>query len=138
MAYVAPQQFMWNVPRSAPPGWAGPWPPVAPVGYPGPPPPPSGVDANAWKGGQWQVNPMYVPAAAAAAAAASAQMQAWAPHPSWGVPGQAGPSFNPYKRVPNPGDATYFATDLLDNPLGLENMIPYVICAYMCCLSYLI
>lgn len=103
--------------RTVPSGWQGQWPPTAPPGFNGPPPPPQGVDPGAWYGGQWQVNPMFP-------AGASAPAQPWAPHPSWGVAAAPAQNHNPYKRVPNRGDAAYWATKLLDNPLGLENMIP--------------
>ncbi len=105
--------------RPAPTGWAGNWPPTAPAGYPGPPPPPPGVDSTRWYSGQWQFNPMF-------RNTAPAQAQAWAPHPSWGPSATAGANWNPYKRIPNRGDAEYWNTKLSDNPLGLENMIPYV------------
>jgi hypothetical protein len=68
---------------------------------------------------------MFVPSAAVAG-------QAWAPHPVWGAAAmhaaQAQPSadFNPYKRQPVPPSEEYKATKLVANPLGLENMIPYV------------
>lgn len=131
MAYAAPQQYMWNVQPSAPHNWSGPWPPGAPSGYPGPPPAPNGVDHNAWKSGQWTFNPAFVPTAAVAA-----QAQAWAPHPMWGAAAmhaaaqaaqaQQASDFNPYKRHPVPPSAEYNATKLIENPLGLENMIPCV------------
>lgn len=120
---MGPPQFHSYNGRAAPNGWPGSWPPTAPMGYPGPPPPPPGVDSRSWLGGQWQINPMFQ-----GAPAASVQPHtAWAPHPSWGAAGAAGAApFNPYKRIPNPGDANYWKTELLKNPLGLENMITYV------------
>lgn len=120
MAWMGPTQFHPYNARSAPNGWPGSWPPTAPMGYPGPPPPPPGVDPRSWIGGQWQINPMFRGSAAPAQPHA-----AWAPHPSWGAP--AAPAFNPYRRIPNPGDAQYWSTALSKNPLGLENMIPYVL-----------
>lgn len=122
MAWPGPQFHGWNTRPVVPAGWPGSWPPTAPVGYPGPPPPPPGVDSRTWLGGQWQVNPMF------RGTTAMVQPQtAWAPHPSWGVPAAAAaPAFNPYKRIPNKGDAEYYKTQLLDNPLGLENMITCV------------
>ncbi|KIP09915.1 hypothetical protein PHLGIDRAFT_125906 [Phlebiopsis gigantea 11061_1 CR5-6] len=121
MAWPGPQFHGWNPRPVVPTGWPGSWPPTAPVGYPGPPPPPPGVDSRTWLGGQWQVNPMF------RGTTAMVQPQtAWAPHPSWGVQAAAAPAFNPYKRIPNPGDAEYYKTKLLVNPLGLENMITCV------------
>ncbi|KAI0797235.1 hypothetical protein BC629DRAFT_256375 [Irpex lacteus] len=79
--------------------------------------------------GQWTFNPAFVPTAAVAA-----QAQAWAPHPMWGAAAmhaaaqaaqaQQASDFNPYKRHPVPPSAEYNATKLIENPLGLENMIP--------------
>lgn len=68
-----------------------------------------------------------------AMAGTQAAFQAWAPHPSWGAPmanahGGAGANFNPYKRVPNPGNAEYWNTKLKENGLGLENM--HIRCVY--------
>lgn len=122
MSWMGPAQFHTWSGRSAPTGWPNSWPPTAPMGYPGPPPAPPGIDSRTWFGGQWQINPMF-----RGNAAAAVQPQAWAPHPSWGVPPVAAPSFNPYKRIPNPGDANYWQTKLSENPLGLENMIPCVV-----------
>lgn len=121
------QQYqMWTTRAIPPQGWKGSWPPSAPVGYPGPPPIPAGVNPQAWSAGQWQFNPMFQ----GPMATAQSTFQAWAPHPSWGpqgANGNAAASYNPYKRIPNPGDAAYWQTKLLDNPLGLENMhIRYV------------
>ena len=119
MSWIAPpQQFYgWNG-QTAPAGWPGTWPPAAPSG---PPPVPRGVDPRTWLGGQWQPNPMFRPNPAVQNPAIVAP--AWAPHPSWGA---AAANFNPYKRVPNPGNAEYWATEITNNTLGMENMIPYV------------
>ncbi|EKM56547.1 uncharacterized protein PHACADRAFT_253738 [Phanerochaete carnosa HHB-10118-sp] len=110
---MGPQQYQTWHGRSAPTGWSGSWPPSAPM--PNPPPQPPGVDPRAWTGGQWQWNPMF-------RGNPTVQATLWAPHPSWGVPAAAAPAYNPYKRIPNPGDAAYYATELKKNPLGLENM----------------
>jgi hypothetical protein len=49
--------------------------------------------------------------------------QAWMPHPGWQMPAD----HNPYKKVPKEPDPSYFAVELSENPLGLENMhITYV------------
>ncbi|KAL6305978.1 hypothetical protein BKA93DRAFT_190462 [Sparassis latifolia] len=121
------QYQVWTQPQNAPAGWAGSWPPTAPAGYPGPPPLPAGVNVNPqqWVSGQWMLNPMY----RGPVSSTQGSFQMWAAHPSWG-PGVAHASaaaaaatnYNPYKRIPNRGDAEYWKTKLLDNPLGLENM----------------
>ena len=110
MGWPQQQTQMWAG-RPAPAGWAGPWPPAAPA-YAVPPPAPPGVDTRRWAMGQWQFNPSFQYNSAM-------PMQAWAPHPSWG-PSVA--NYNPYKRIPNPGNAEYWKTKLSDNPLGLTNM----------------
>lgn len=85
----------------------------------GPPPAPVGVNPQAWSNGQWQPNPMFRPQPGMN----QASMQMWAPHPGWGQVAQ----HNPYRRIPNPGDPSYWATKLSDNPLQLSNMhIKYV------------
>ena len=90
-----------------------------------PPPVPPGVNPQTWMNGQWQPNPMFRPQPGM-----TQGQPMWAPHPGWGVAvgqGQGQSNFNPHKRIANPGDATYWATKLSDNPLGLENMhIKYV------------
>ena len=93
-----------------------------------PPPVPTGVNPQTWQTGQWLINPYFRPQQGT-----SQGQPLWAPH-GWGpavaqaqVQAQAQASYNPHKRIPNPGDATYWATKLSDNPLGLENMhIKYV------------
>ncbi|PIL22318.1 hypothetical protein GSI_15006 [Ganoderma sinense ZZ0214-1] len=91
-----------------------------------PPPVPAGVNPQAWQTGQWLVNPYFRPQQGLSQA-----QPVWAPH-GWGSAvaqaqaqaqaHQAQANYNPHKRIPNPGDATYWATKLSDNPLGLENM----------------
>ncbi|RPD65662.1 hypothetical protein L226DRAFT_594088 [Lentinus tigrinus ALCF2SS1-7] len=80
-----------------------------------PPPVPAGVNPQTWMNGQWQPNPMFRPQPGMT----QTQVPMWAPHPGWGP---AVAQANPFKRIPNPGDASYWATKLSDNPLGLENM----------------
>lgn len=121
---------------------AGPFPP----GYPNAPPvtlPPS-INQQQWNQGYWRFDPKPGWTSASAQAAPGAivpvaynhnrpdsqaggrQSQpppaqgapAWMPHPGWQFPAD----FNPYKRVPKPPDPSYWATELSDNPLGLENM----------------
>ena len=95
--------------------WYGP----APFGGK-PPPIPQGWNPNTipnWSKGFWQPNPYYNPANVAVTAQ-------WMPAHAWGQNQQAPANFNPYKRVVKPPSAEYLATELLDNPLGLENMIP--------------
>ncbi|OSD08173.1 hypothetical protein PYCCODRAFT_1463401 [Trametes coccinea BRFM310] len=84
-----------------------------------PPPAPAGINPQMWANGQWQANPYFRPPQGMTQPPNSFQM--WAPHPGWGA-AAGGQSRNPYKRIPNPGDASYWATKLSDNPLGLENM----------------
>ncbi|KAM5533121.1 hypothetical protein V8D89_013169 [Ganoderma adspersum] len=89
-----------------------------------PPPVPAGVNPQTWQTGQWVINPYFRPQPGISQA-----QPVWAPH-GWGpaVPQaqaqahQPQANYNPHKRIPNPGDATYWATRLSDNPLGLENM----------------
>ena len=81
-----------------------------------PPPVPTGVNPQTWMNGQWQPNPMFRPQPGMTQGA----VQMWAPHPGWGQAAQRGQQ--PWKRPINPGDPSYWATKLSDNPLGLENM----------------
>ncbi|RDX54661.1 hypothetical protein OH76DRAFT_1478925 [Lentinus brumalis] len=81
-----------------------------------PPPVPPGVNPQTWMNGQWQPNPMFRPQPGMT----QSSMPTWAPHPGWGA--AVAQAANPFKRIPNPGDASYWATKLSDNPLGLENM----------------
>ncbi|PCH44955.1 hypothetical protein WOLCODRAFT_139346 [Wolfiporia cocos MD-104 SS10] len=121
MSWVVPQQYpQWPTMAAAPAGWQGSWPPTAPTGYPGPPPIPTGVNPQAWMAGQWQLNPYF----RGPAASAHGAMPAWAPHPSWGAQAAnaAAANYNPYKRIPNPGGADYWATKVSDNGLMLEGM----------------
>ena len=86
-----------------------------------PPPVPAGVNPQLWMNGQWQPNPMFRPQPGMN----QGSVQMWAPHPGWAAAvgqGQNQNQGNPFKRIPNPGDASYWATKLSDNPLGLENM----------------
>jgi hypothetical protein len=133
MSWVAPGQYYgWNT-QAAQSSWAGGWPPAVPRE---PPPVPTGVDSRSWLGGQWQPNPMYRPNQRVPNPGVMpnpSAMPAWAPHPSWGVPmANAFPNFNPYKRIPNPGSAEYWATKISDNSLQMENMIPYVSATMIC------
>lgn len=125
ISWVNPQQLATH---AAPAGWSGTWPPTAPPGFQRPPPAPPGFDVSAWHSGQWQFNPNW------RGAVPSQPTQMWAPHPSWGVayPQQqqqqpqyiVGPSG---RLIKQPGQ-DYWRTQLVDNPLGLENMhIRYVI-----------
>ncbi|EJF63806.1 hypothetical protein DICSQDRAFT_179054 [Dichomitus squalens LYAD-421 SS1] len=85
-----------------------------------PPPVPPGVNPQVWMNGQWQPNPMFRPQPGM-----TQGQPMWAPHPGWGAAvaqAQGQSNFNPHKRVANPGDPSYWATKLSDNPLGLENM----------------
>ncbi|KAL1941747.1 hypothetical protein VTO73DRAFT_6747 [Trametes versicolor] len=85
-----------------------------------PPPAPAGINPQTWASGQWKPNPYFRPPPNMTQPNTGFQM--WAPHPGWGNNVAAGQNWNPYKRVPNPGDASYWATELSDNPLKLENM----------------
>ncbi|KAI0646442.1 hypothetical protein C8Q79DRAFT_1010069 [Trametes meyenii] len=85
-----------------------------------PPPAPAGINPQTWANGRWQANPYFRPPPGVNQPNNSFQM--WAPHPGWGNTAAGSQSWNPYKRIPNPGDASYWATELSDNPLMLENM----------------
>lgn len=131
-----PSTYANHNPSRPPTGWSGTWPPTAPSGFSGPPPIPAGVNPQAWSAGRWLFNPLY--RGSMNATQNMNGIPAWAPHPSWGrqvasASAAAAASFNPHKRIPNPGDASYWNTKLLDNPLGLENMhIRYVIeCVFL-------
>ncbi|KAG0697908.1 hypothetical protein DFH29DRAFT_129058 [Suillus ampliporus] len=105
--------------HSIPQGWQGPWPPppgvALPPNFPGPPPMPPGANSHPhWKAGFWQYNPAH-------------NMNAghgvpWAPGMGWAQNVPA--NFNPYKRVPRPPSPSYWQTQLSENGLGLENMVP--------------
>jgi hypothetical protein len=79
--------------------------------------------------GQWMLNPTFQASAGAAAAAAAGFPQGtWAPY-QWNQQQQQQAqaasqqqSFNPYKKVPKPADASYWQTKLQDNGLGLFGM----------------
>lgn len=116
-------------------GWSGPS--AGPSGFSGPPPMPAGINPQAWSAGRWLLNPLY--RGSVTAMQSTVGVPAWAPHPSWGgiasasaaAAAASSSAFNPYKRVPNRGDAAYWNTKLLDNPLGLMDMhIRYVSYAY--------
>src|ERR1700722_7462775 len=102
-------------------GWpAAQWPNQPP--FPGPPPIPQGVNPQAWATGYWQMNPAwtthrYNPPVA----------PPWAPGYGWTAqgaqPGAASSSYNPFKRIPKQPDPSYWEKPLLENPLGLENMV---------------
>ncbi|KII91128.1 hypothetical protein PLICRDRAFT_51315 [Plicaturopsis crispa FD-325 SS-3] len=115
-----------------------PWPPPPgvplPQNYPAPPPAPNNWNHPHWNAGSWQYNSRY-PAPAhgtqppGISSAGNQAMNtrslnphlAWAPGNGWGMPAQY---YNPHKmRNPNP-DPTYYATALVDNPLGLTGMTP--------------
>jgi hypothetical protein len=121
--------------RPPPPGWQPPF-------SGAPPPVPPGVNPQMWGAGAWQFNAAYQWPAAGPVPPSHA---GWAPGYGWhggggggggvgvgvggmqpGQPGmQQGPgSFNPYKRAPRQPSAEYMATELVENPLGLSNMIP--------------
>ncbi|KAI0635308.1 hypothetical protein C8Q77DRAFT_1156615 [Trametes polyzona] len=85
-----------------------------------PPPAPAGINPQTWASGRWQPNPYFRPPPNMTQPHPGFQM--WAPHPGWGNGMAPGQDWNPYKRKPNPGDAAYWATELSDNPLKLENM----------------
>ncbi|KAG2143515.1 uncharacterized protein EDB93DRAFT_577732 [Suillus bovinus] len=111
-----PQLMQQN---SIPQGWQGTWPPPAgvalPPNFPGPPPMPPGANTHPhWKAGFWQYNPTYNMNAGSGVP--------WAPGMGWAQNVPA--NFNPYKRVPRPPSPSYWKTQLSDNGLGLENMVP--------------
>ncbi|KAG1803337.1 uncharacterized protein BJ212DRAFT_1487047 [Suillus subaureus] len=111
-----PQLMQQN---SIPQGWQGTWPPPAgvslPPNFPGPPPMPPGANTHPhWKAGFWQYNPAYNMNAGSGVP--------WAPGMGWAQNVPA--NFNPYKRVPRPASPSYWRTQLTDNGLGLENMVP--------------
>ncbi|KAG2152754.1 hypothetical protein DEU56DRAFT_775819 [Suillus clintonianus] len=105
--------------QAIPHGWKGTWPPPAgvalPPNFPGPPPMPPGANTHPhWKAGFWQYNPAH-------------NMNAgpgipWAPGMGWAQNVPA--NFNPYKRVPRPASPSYWRTQLSDNGLGLQDMVP--------------
>lgn len=103
-----------------PQGWQGTWPPPAgvalPPNFPGPPPMPPGANTHPhWKAGFWQYNPAYNMNGAGPGVH-------WAPGMGWAQNVPA--NFNPYKRVPRPASPSYWRTQLSENGLGLENMVP--------------
>ncbi|KAF7331571.1 hypothetical protein MKEN_00036500 [Mycena kentingensis (nom. inval.)] len=118
----------------------------APAGYPqppfaGPPPQPSHIRANPqdWKNGAWAINPAFKSSSGWAPAPGATSV--WMPGQAWGMGRRqaadwqaqqqqmaAAANYNPYKRVPRPPSAEYLATKLVDNPLGLTNMIPRRVC----------
>ena len=108
-------------PARPPPGWAPPFAGAAP-------PVPPGVNPNLWGAGAWQFNPAYL--YSQAGQPPPQNNAGWAAGYGWNgpVPGQhhhhQQPTFNPYKRVPRPPSAEYMANSLVQNPLGLSNMIP--------------
>lgn len=95
-------------------GWAEQWPP--PIGpangyngfsnYPQPPPMPSDYQygQRAWRSGSWR------PAGGIFDGNQDEQGNRWRPFPGFGRPPR------------NQGNADYWATELKENPLGLENM----------------
>jgi hypothetical protein len=113
-----PPPASWPMAATAPHQWPQP--------YVGPPPAPAGMNPQHWASGVWQFNPAFNPQSY------NPSMQAgvpppglWAPGQGWGGQnGMGAPQQNPYKRVPRPPDPSYWATELSDNPLGLENMVP--------------
>jgi hypothetical protein len=118
-------------PGPPPPGWNPP--------SHGPPPIPPGMNVNPqlWGRGAWQFNPAYnnagrPPHQATVPWVAGFGWYGWqgTSHANVQATGQsaaaaaAAASHNPYKRIPRPPSAEYLATKLVDNPLGLTNMIP--------------
>ncbi|KAF8189979.1 hypothetical protein K438DRAFT_2018907 [Mycena galopus ATCC 62051] len=125
MAYAA--QFQYGYPQ-APPGF-----PQLP--FNGPPPKPQHIRVNPqdWQNGSWMINPAFNSSKWSVASAQSTQSwipsQAWHQQRAqeWQVQQQqmaAAAAFNPFKRAPRPPSAEYLATKLVDNPLGLSNMVP--------------
>ncbi|OAX40820.1 hypothetical protein K503DRAFT_864338 [Rhizopogon vinicolor AM-OR11-026] len=105
--------------HSIPQGWQGPWPPPAgvtlPPNFPGPPPMPTGANAHPhWKAGFWQYNPAHNINAGSGVP--------WAPGMGWAQNVPA--NFNPYKRIPRQPSPSYWQTQLSENGLGLEGMVP--------------
>ncbi|KAK7018989.1 hypothetical protein R3P38DRAFT_1282973 [Favolaschia claudopus] len=101
--------------------------------YNGPPPKPSHIRVNQqdWQNGSWVMNPAYNPSSKWAGTSS----QGWVPSQAWHQQRQqewaamqqhmaANAAHNPYKRQPRPPSAEYLATRLVDNPLGLTNMVP--------------
>ncbi|KAI0071097.1 hypothetical protein K474DRAFT_1669379 [Panus rudis PR-1116 ss-1] len=110
-----PQFHGWPASQpQQPSGWTGQWPPKAP---PVPPPPPRGVDPNLWRRGQWQFNPNFQAVAPTAVPATG-----WAVHPSWGRPFVTGEWATMWPPNPQKKQSSYWDTELLENPLGLEGM----------------
>src|SRR5882762_3546551 len=120
--------------HAPPQGWQGQWPPPAgiqmPPGFPGPPPVPQNVQASAWQTGYWQFNPRGRGPGIQGSQYANSQPHngfAWAPSNHWAhhaVAQQQNQNFNPHKKVPRAPEPTYFDYKLVDNPLGLEGMVP--------------
>jgi hypothetical protein len=107
------------------------WPMAAhqwPQPYAGPPPVPPGMNPQQWAAGSWQFNPAFNAQQYPGMQGPGGPPQGiphWAPGQGWMVqPGMSVPQQNPYKRVPRQPDPSYWATELSDNPLGLENMVP--------------
>lgn len=126
----------WN--NHAPPqGWQGQWPPPAgvpmPPGFPGPPPVPQNVPVppSAWQAGYWQFNPTGRNPGVSGAHYPNPQPNTshgpWAPSNHWAnqaAAQQQNQNFNPHKKIPRAPDASYYNYKLVDNPLGLEGMVP--------------
>jgi hypothetical protein len=108
--------------RPPPPGWQPPF-------SGAPPPVPPGVNPQAWGAGTWHFNSAYQWPTGGSIPPSNA---IWAPgfgwqngmQPGMQAGGQGPGPYNPYRRVPRPPSAEYLATELVDNPLGLSNMIP--------------
>lgn len=118
----------------APRGWQGQWPPPAgmpmPPGFPGPPPVPHNVPVqpSAWQAGYWQFNPRVRNSGIQYPNAQPSNGPGpWAPSNHWGnqaAAQQQNQDYNPHKKIPRPPDASYYNYALVDNPLGLEGMVP--------------
>jgi|ERR1700722_69733 len=115
-----------TAPVRPPPGWQPPF-------SGAPPPVPPGVNPQTWGAGAWHFNAAYQWPAGGPIPPQPPNNVGWAPGFGWhgGVQpnmqavGQGPGSYlNLYKRVPRAPSAEYMATELVDNPLGLSNMIP--------------
>ncbi|TFK41546.1 hypothetical protein BDQ12DRAFT_663614 [Crucibulum laeve] len=122
-SYQHQQQAQFVPPIRPPVGWQPPsYIPAIPTGL--------SINPQQWQAGTWKANPNFN----YARYGHQPPPQQYFPAPAWNMyvqpqhphqqPGAADASFNPYKRVPKPPSAEYLKDALVDNPLGLENMIP--------------